>query len=129
MTKRSRLAVISTAVPALLVVAFFATARYGDDHHGIHYMNRPPIANVAWGPNRRFIVQQGINVVPDPGKHGAAGNVIEFPISRHTRVSMRLLSIHWIHEEFGAWESDHRRIAQWINPCPPRPDCRRLAHP
>ena len=128
MIKRKKL-LISAAIPAALLVLFFATAKYGDDHYGVHYINRPPIANIEWGPSWRFIVQQGVNVVLDPGKQGAAGNVIEFSISQHTRVSMRLLSVHWIHEEFRAWESCHPRIAEWISPCPPRPDCRRSAHP
>jgi hypothetical protein len=129
MTTRKKLALVAAALAVALLVLFFATAEYGDDHYGVHYINRPPIANVAWGPNQRFMVQQGINFVPDPGKSGAAGNVIEFSVSPHTRVSARLLSFHWIHQEFRAWESYHPKIAQWINPCPPTPGCPHSGHP
>jgi hypothetical protein len=121
MTRRRKLALISAAVVVTLLVLFFATARYGDDHYGIHYIKRPPIADIEWGPSRRFIVPEALNVVGDPGRgHGAPGNVIEFPISPHTRVSVRLVSAHWIHDEFVAWESNHPRIRDWIDPCPPR---------
>jgi hypothetical protein len=129
-TRRRKLALISAAVLAAPLALFFATARYGDDHFGIHYIRRPPIASIEWGPNRRFIVPEGVNIAPDPGKGvGAPGNVVEFPISRHARVSVRLLSAHWVHDEFIGWESNHPRIRDWIDPCPPQPGCRRSAHP
>jgi hypothetical protein len=121
MTRGKKVTLIAAAIPAALLVLFFATARYGDDHFGIHYIDRPPIANLEWGPESRFIVQEGLNVVADPGRgHGAPGNVIEFPLSGHTRVSVRLLSAHWVRDEFAAWESNHPRIRSWIDPCPPR---------
>ena len=127
--KRRKLVLVAASIPVALLVLFFATARYGDDAQGVHYISRPPIATVTWGPSWRFMVHEGVNVVADAGGAGMPGNLIEFPISRHTRVSMRLLSVHWIHDEFARWESDHPRIQAWINACPPGPDCRHTAHP
>jgi hypothetical protein len=127
MPKRKKLTLVGAIVLVTLLALFFATAQYGDDHQGVRFINRPPFANIEWGPSWRFIVQEGVNVVPDPGRLGMPGNVMEFSISRHTRVSVRLVSFHWINQEFRAWQSTHPRIAEWINPCPPRPDCRRLA--
>ena len=121
MTRRRRLLLIAAAILVALLVWFFAGAKYGDDHYGVHYISHPPFANIDWGPNHRFIVQDGLNFVADPGRGvGAPGNVVEFPISTHTRVSVRLMSAHWIHDEFRAWESNHPRIRDWIDPCPPR---------
>ena len=116
---RRKLVLIGAAIPAGLLVLLLATARYGDDRHGVRYISRPPIALIEWGPNRRFIVQEGVNIVPDPGSAGAPGNVIEFSISPRTRVSIRLLSRHWVRQELRAWASDHPRVAGWlgVNPC------------
>jgi hypothetical protein len=126
MTRRRKFLLIVAASLAGSLVWFFATAKYGDDHFGVHYIARPPIATIEWGPKWRFIVQDGWNVVSDPGRGvGAPGNVIEFPISRQTRVSVRLMSGHWIHDEFIGWESNHPKIRDWIDPCPPKPGCRR----
>jgi hypothetical protein len=130
MTRARKLTLIGAAVPAILLALFFATARYGDDPFGNHYIKRSPIADIQWGPKERFIVKQGVNVVADPGKGiGAPGNVVEFPISGRTRVSVRLVSVHWIHDAFIGWESNHPRVRDWIDPCPPRADCPASAAP
>lgn len=119
MTRRKKFLLTGAAIPVALMVWFFAGAKYGDDHYGVHYVRRPPVASIEWGPRWRFIVQDGWNWVADPGRGvGAPGNVVEFPISRHTRVSVRLMSMHWIQDEFRGWESNHPRIRDWIDPCP-----------
>jgi hypothetical protein len=99
-------------IPALGLALFFATARYGvESYHGIRYISRSPVASITWGPANSYIVQHGINRVSDQGL-GMAGNFIEFPVSPHTRVSMRLFSFRWLAEEFYAWRSDH----EWARP-------------
>lgn len=103
-------------IPVLGLALFFATAHYGvEPYHGTRYISRSPVATITWGPANSYIVQQGINRVPDQGV-GMAGNFIEFPVSPHTRVSMRLFSLRWLAEEFSAWRSNH----EWARPrCEP----------
>ncbi|HWS64646.1 MAG TPA: hypothetical protein VN325_17955 [Steroidobacteraceae bacterium] len=75
----------------MLVVLFFATANYSNDGRRVRYINRAPIASVSWGPSEFYIVRDGINIVWDSDL-GAPGNVVEFSITAHTRISMRLLT-------------------------------------
>jgi hypothetical protein len=91
---------------------FFATASYGiETFHGIYYIGRSPVATITWGPASSYIVQHGVNRVSDRGR-GMAGNFLEFSVSSHTRVSMRLFSFRWLAEEFRGWRSDH----EWARP-------------
>ena len=107
MTRRKRLWLVVAASLGVLIAVFFASAQYGiERYHGIYYVSRPPVAVVTWGPAGAYIVQHGVNLVGDLGI-GQAGNVIEFPVSRHTRVSMRLFSFRWFAEELQGWKSDH----------------------
>lgn len=112
MSKAKRLWLIIAAIPVLGLTLFFATARYGlEPYHGIRYISRSPVATITWGPASSYIVQRGINRVSDQGM-GMAGNFLEFPVSSHTRVSMRLFSLRWLKEDFQAWRSDH----EWARP-------------
>jgi hypothetical protein len=111
-SKAKRTWLTIAAIPVLGLALFFATARYGvDPYHDIRYISRSPVATVTWGPASSYIVQHGVNRVADQGL-GMAGNVIEFPVSSHTRVSMRLFSFRWLAEEFRAWRSNH----EWARP-------------
>jgi hypothetical protein len=114
--KAKRIWLIVAAIPLLGLALFFATARYGiEPYHGIYYIRRPPVATITWGPATSYIVQHGVNRVADRGM-GMAGNFIEFPISSHTRVSIRLFSFRWLAEEFRGWRSNH----EWARPRCPR---------
>src|SRR5262249_32288617 len=110
--KRLRLFVV-LAIPIGLLALLLATAKYGSDGLGVHYVSRPPFASVSWGPAHRYMVQSGINVVWDHGA-GAAGNVVEFPIAPETRISARLFSVRWLRQEFRGWVSGHKTIARWM---------------
>ena len=84
-----RLLVAIVAVPTAIVLLFLISANYGVQG-SVHYISRPPIAVVSWGPPEQFRVAQGGNAVGDNGTRTAA-NAVEFPISGDTRVSIRLL--------------------------------------
>lgn len=114
MSIRKRFLLALAAVTVALPTLFLATAeyRYIPQYH-LHYIGRPPFAAITWAPAQRFIVQSGINIVKDPPM-GRPGNVIEFPIAPHTRVSLRFFSVRWFRQETRAWESDHPRIARWL---------------
>ena len=127
MLKRRRVLLIIAAIPVALLLLFFVTANYGVQA-GEHYIRRPPIASISWGPAERYIVQQGVNVVWDDGTR-MAGNFFEFPIFRGTRVSVRLLSLRWSREAFSGWASEHRRIARWLGWNPPGQRCPRPGCP
>jgi hypothetical protein len=119
MGARKRFLLTLAAAAVALLALFFATAEYRYiPQYRIHYIGRPPFAAITWAPAERFIVQSGINIVKDPAV-GRPGNVVEFPIAPHIRVSLRLFSIRWFREESRAWESDHPRIARWLGA-----DCR-----
>jgi hypothetical protein len=94
MLKRRRVLLIIGAIPLALLVLFFVTANYGVQA-GEHYIRRPPIASISWGRPERYIVQQGVNVVWDDGTR-MAGNFVEFPMFRGTRVSVRLFSLSMV---------------------------------
>lgn len=112
MSKAKRIWLTIAAIPVLGLALFFATARYGvEPYHGIRYISRSPVATITWGSADSYIVQHGVNLVSDRGM-GRTGNVIEFPVSSHTRVSMRLFSFRWLAEEFRAWRSNH----EWARP-------------
>jgi hypothetical protein len=112
MITHKRVWVISLAIPAALLVLFFATATYGADRAGIHYISRSPILAIEWGPRQRFIVQDGLNIVSDRAPHATSGNFIEFSISADTRVSLRLFSVSWFREALRECECNHRKPAQ-----------------
>ena len=122
MTRRKRGILLAAVIPIGLVGLFLITADYGDDAQGVHHISRPAVASVTWGPAERYIVREGVNIARDRGG-GMAGNFVEFPVSPHTRVSMRLFSVRWYREELAGWVSDHPRIARWLgwNPCPEEP--------
>ena len=111
-SKRKRIWLTIAAIPALGLALFFATASYGvERYHGIRYISRSPVATITWGPANSYIVQHGVNRVADQGL-GMAGDFIEFPVSSHARVSIRLFSLRWLTEEFRTWRSDH----EWARP-------------
>lgn len=83
-----RFLVVIVAIPAAVVLLFLITANYGVQG-SVHYISRPPIAVVSWGPPDQYLAPQGV-VVGDKGTR-MAGNFVEFPISSDTRVSIRLL--------------------------------------
>lgn len=115
MSRVKRIGLVIAAIPVLGLALFFVTARYGvEPYHGIRYISRSPVATITWGSADSYIIQQGVNLVADQGM-GRPGNVIEFPVSSHTRVSMRLFSFRWLAEEFRGWRSNH----EWA-----RADCR-----
>ena len=89
MRSLKRLLVVIVAIPAAVVLLFLITANYGVQG-SVHYISRPPIAVVSWGPPDQSLARQGPNVIGDNGTR-VAGNLIEFPISSDTRVSIRLL--------------------------------------
>jgi hypothetical protein len=107
-TRTRKVLMLCAALAFLAVAAFFATARYGDDGAGIHYISRSPMLTISWGPRSRFIIQSGINLVPDRAPLAQAGNFIEFglPFSE-SRVSLRLFSWSWLSEEYVGWRSNH----------------------
>ena len=70
-----RLLVVIVAVPGAIVLLFLISANYGVQG-SVHYISRPPVAVVSWGPPEQF---------------RTAANAVEFPISSDTRVSIRLL--------------------------------------
>lgn len=123
MLKRRRVVLIAAVVCAALLMLFFVTADYRVQA-GVHYILRPPIASISWGPAERYIEQQGINVVWDDGTRWA-GNFVEFPISGTTRVSVRLFSVRWSREAVGGWVSEHPRIARWLGCNPSARRCPR----
>jgi hypothetical protein len=100
------------SVPIALLAVLLVTAEYHDDGHGVHYIGRPPFVSVSWEPSDRDIGQRGINVAWD--SLGAPGNVVEFPITPQTRISVRLFSVYWFRQEFRAWVSNHKTIARWM---------------
>jgi hypothetical protein len=116
MTKRKRFWIVAAAIPLVLLALLFTSATYGDDRHGIHYISRPPVASISWGPKTRYIIQDGINVIRDRAPRAQAGNFIEFPISSQTRLSIRLFSISWLREELTAWKSNHQKRTSCSTP-------------
>jgi hypothetical protein len=110
--RRHRILLIGGLLIALPVL-FLATGERRDDGLGIHSLGRPPFISMSWGPSQRYIVPSGINVAWDRSV-GAPGNVVEFPITPGTRVSLRVFSIRWFRQDLRAWASDHKRIARWI---------------
>jgi hypothetical protein len=111
-----RLLFVIAAIPTAIVVLFLITADYSAQA-SIHYISRPPIAVVSWGPSERYIVRHGVNVVGDNGTR-VAGNFVEFPISGDARVSIRFVSVRWYRQAFAGWASNHRRAAQWLGLSP-----------
>jgi hypothetical protein len=128
MRRAKRIGLIVAAIPALGLVLFCSTAHYGTGPNHLHFISRSPVASVSWGPANAYIVTRGVNIVPDKGI-GMAGNMIEFPLSPQTRLSMRLFSFRWLEEDFEGWRSDHpwarRRCArpsdQTAMNCSPQP--------
>ena len=108
---------VVAVVPAVLLLLFFATATYRS-YDGLHFISRPPIANIIWGPKRHFIVWYGLNIVPDH-QDSMPGNVIEFPISSRSKVSIRLFSMRWLFQDCLAFDSNHRATLRRIGvrPC------------
>jgi hypothetical protein len=104
------------AVPAVLLALFFLSARYGSDGQGVYVMARPPFLDASVGPAWRYIVRSGVNVVGDSGV-GMAGNVLEFPVTPGSRISLRVFSVRWLRQEFRAFRSDHPRLAPWLGGC------------
>lgn len=86
-----RLLVVIVAIPAAIVLLFLISANYGVQGSA-HYISRPPIALVSWGPPGQEIVPNGPNAAGDNGTR-TAGNVVDFPVSSDTRVSIRLLFV------------------------------------
>lgn len=84
-----RLLVVIAAIPTAVVLLFLISANYGVQG-SVHYISRPPIALVSWGPAGQDIVPNGANAAGDNGAR-TAGNVVDFPVSSDTRVSIRLL--------------------------------------
>jgi hypothetical protein len=106
-TRTKKVFKICGVLVVLGAAAYFSTARYGSDGAGFHFISRAPILNISWGPRSRFIVDEGLNFVPDRGR-GMAGNVIEFglPFSE-SRISLRIFSRSWARYEYDAWRSNH----------------------
>jgi hypothetical protein len=110
-TKNTLSWIIVALIPVVLILLFLITANFRVDHDlDVRYISRPPVAIISWGPAESYIVREGGNTWWDRGL-GQAGNFFEFPISVHTRVSMRLFSFRWFREEFRVWKSNHRTIA------------------
>lgn len=110
--RTKRLLLLCVALVLIIpAIGFFATARYGDDGGGIHFISRPPLLTVSWGPRQRFIVQNGINFVPDRAPRAQAGNVVEFGVPfSGSRISVRLFSWSWANDEYRAWRSNHTPV-------------------
>lgn len=105
---------ICAAVVLIVVpLAFFSTAHYGNDGAGVHFISRPPLLTVSWGPRQRFIIQDGFNVVHDRAPHARAGHFLEFglPFS-DTRLSLRIFSWGWANEEYQGWKCSGDRIVE-----------------
>ena len=97
---------------ALPPLGFFTTARYGGDGAGVHFISRPPLLTISWGPRQRFIVLDGLNFVPDRAPRAQAGNFAEFTLPfSDSRVSLRMFSWSWADYEYEGWKSDHRHVA------------------
>ena len=98
----------AASILILPMAAFFATARYGNDGAGIHFISRSPVLTISWGPRSRFIMQDGINLVADRAPFAQAGNFIEFglPFSA-SRVSLRIFSWSWARYDYDGWRSNH----------------------
>lgn len=107
-----RLLLVIAAIPTALVVLFLISADYGAQA-SVHYISRPPVAVVSWGPSERYIVPHGVNVVEDNGTR-VPGNFVEFPISGDARVSIRFASVRWYRQTFAGWASNHRGAARWL---------------
>ncbi len=116
-----RLLAVVAIIPTAVIVLFLIAADYGVQG-GIHYISRPPVASVSWGPAERYVVPHGVNVVGDNGTR-MAGNFVEFPISGDTRVSIRLLSVRWYRQAFAGWASNHRWAARWLGLSPTGQGC------
>jgi hypothetical protein len=109
MSKQKRFWLIGAGALLLSLVVFLGTARYGSygpAAQGVHWIARPPVASIMWGPKHRFMVQSGLNVALDHGL-GAPGHFIEFPIWPDERVSIHLFSVNWFRQELAAWKSNH----------------------
>jgi hypothetical protein len=117
----SRLLLVIAAIPVAVVVLFLISAKYSVQA-SVHYISRPPVAVVSWGPSERYIVRHGVNVVGDDGTR-VAGNFLEFPISGDARVSIRFVSVRWYRQAFAGWASNHRRAAQWLGLSPSGQAC------
>jgi hypothetical protein len=128
-----RLLIVIAAIPTAVVVLLLITANYSDQA-GVHYISRPPIAVVSWGPSQRYIVQHGLNVVGDNGRR-VAGNFLEFPMPGDARVSIRFVSVRWYRQAFAGWASNHRWAAQFLGlspsgqACESEPGCRQRPAP
>ncbi len=110
-TKRILLLCVALVL-VLPPLGFFATARYGDDGAGIHFISRPPVLTISWGPRQRFIVQHGFNFVPDRAPRAQAGNFVEFSLPfSDSRMSLRIFSWSWADYEYQGWRSDHPHVA------------------
>jgi len=78
-------------------IVVMITAQY-DNNGGILRFGHPPFLQISLAPTREWIVQNGVNYVPDRGL-GVAGNALELPVWPGYRVGIRFFSPRWWKEE------------------------------